>query len=177
MVDENTAMPTTYTGTLSADGFEVWLTWETILGEFGIPGFEKVIKTGRFTHFFGDDRQADIIFTTYRDDDGLLLGFHSEYRDEEGFLNPFYMSVNPDHRRKGVASILAAHTEERFIAEEGPTYGFSHSEFAAMSRKERTELVMPNRHKALTTTDDGAGFLNKHIKSMLETDGAQGEAP
>ena len=60
-----------------------------------------------------------------------MLGIHGQYYDDSGMRHPLLMIVNPDHRGKGIATQMALHLEQEFIAQEGPKYGFTPEEFAA----------------------------------------------
>jgi GNAT superfamily N-acetyltransferase len=79
------------------------------------------------------------------------------------------MIVNPDYRGKGIATQMAIHLEQEFIAQEGPKYGFTPEEFAAMSRAERAALAVPDMYKDTMTNSAGAGFLNNFVDKLYNS--------
>jgi GNAT superfamily N-acetyltransferase len=137
-----------------------WFSWQNRFKEFGTPGYEKVTFPVKVSN---TDLPIDVTFTTYRNEDGILLAVHGCYYDESNIRHPFLMTVHPNHRGKGIATQVALHLEQEFIAQEGPKYGFTPEEFAAMPRAERAALVVPDMYKATLVNNAGAGFLNNLV--------------
>jgi hypothetical protein len=137
-----------------------WFNWQNKFKEFGTPGYEKVTLPVKVSNI---DLPIDVTFTIYRNEDGLLLGVHGQYYDNSGIRHPFLMTVHPNHRGKGVATQFALYLEQEFIAQEGPKYGFTPEEFAAMPRAERAALVVPEMYKDTPVNNAGAGFLNNLV--------------
>jgi hypothetical protein len=142
---------------------EDWPMWEDKFGKLGTPGYEKITRLFSSFGFLGHANYVTAFYTTYRNEDGLLLGVHGQYYDDSGIRHPLLMIVNPDHRGKGIATLMALHLEQEFIAQEGPKYGFTPEEFAAMPRAERAALVVPEMYKDTMTNSAGAGLLNNLV--------------
>jgi GNAT superfamily N-acetyltransferase len=145
------------------NNFNDWLNWENKFGEYGQPGYERIILPIRAPKVFGTDSFVDLTWTLYRGEDGLLLGVHASYYDADEIRHPFVMTVHPDHRGKGIATQISLYLEEEFIANEAHKYGMTPAEFAAMPRAERAALVVPDIYKDVTTNSAGAGFLNNLV--------------
>jgi GNAT superfamily N-acetyltransferase len=150
--------------------FSDWLNWENRFGEFGEPGYQRMVLPIKAPKVFGNDSSVDLIFTLYRGDDGLLLAVHASYYDAGGIRHPFVLIVHPDHRGKGVATKIAHDLEEEFVANEAHKYGMTPAEFAAMSRSEMAALVVPDMYKDVTTNQSGAGFLNSLVNKFYNVE-------
>jgi len=146
---------------------EDWPMWENRFGKLGTPGYEKTTSLFKSFGFLGHANFVTAFYTTYRNEDGLLLGIHGQYYDDSGMRHPLLMIVNPDHRGKGIATQMALHLEQEFIAQEGPKYGFTPEEFAAMPRAERAALVVPDMYNDTITNSASAGFLNSIVDKFF----------
>lgn len=146
---------------------EDWPIWENKFGKLGTPGYEKITSPISSMGFFGHNSFVDGIYTTYRNEDGILLAVHGCHYDESNIRHPFLMIVNPDYRGKGIATQMALHLEQEFIAQEGPKYGFTPEEFAAMPRAERAALVVPDMYNNTIANSATAGFLNSIVDKFF----------
>jgi len=156
--------------TLPEGGFQTWLNYETKFGEYGDPGYERILLPIRSVKAFGNNDPFDLIWTLYRGEDGLLLAVHASYYDADGLRHPFIFIVHPDHRGKGIASKIARDLEDEFIANEAHRYGMTPAEFAALPRAELAALVVPDMYKDVEANPSGAGFLNKLVDQFYNVE-------
>jgi GNAT superfamily N-acetyltransferase len=147
-----------------------WPFLERRFDKVGTPGFTQVVSPVKAPHIFKQDSPVDVIFTTYRDENGLLIGVHGFYYDKSNIRHPLIITVHPDHRGKGIATQLALYLEQQFIAQEGHKYGFTPEQFATMPRSQRAEIVVPDMYKNMTTNPAGAGFLNNIVDQFYNTE-------
>ena len=157
-------------GTLPPTDFSHWLFLETRFGEHGEPGFSKQTNSMTNQTLFGHNSPVDVFYTLLRDENGLLVCIHCQYYDENGIRKPYFIMVHPDARGKGIATQMALHIEEEFIATQAHKYGLTQEEFSTMPRHERAALVIPDMYNGLTTNDAGAGFANKLVDTFLQTE-------
>ena len=155
-------------GTLPEADFSHWFFWEKMFGEYGEPGFSKRVSPMTNATLTGHSRPVNMNYTSLRDDEGLLICLHAQYYDDNGIRKPYFIFTHPDHRGKGVASRMALHLEEEFIATQANQYGFTDEEFASMPRHERAALVLPDMYDGMTTSNSGAGFINKIVDTFFE---------
>lgn len=90
--------------------FEEWAWIEKRFGEFGEPGFAQEIYPAK-SPAFGESGQADVTITTYRGEDGALLGIYGTY-PVNGYGKPYMLNVHPDFQRMGIATSLINRTLE-----------------------------------------------------------------
>jgi GNAT superfamily N-acetyltransferase len=147
-----------------------WPFLERRFDKVGTPGFTQVTSPVKAPHIFKKDSSVDVIFTLYRNEEGLLLGVHGFYYDESNIRHPLMITVHPEHRGKGIGTQIALYLEQQFIAQEGSKYGFTPEQFATMPRTQRAGIVVPDMYKDMTTNAAGAGFLNNIVDQFYNTE-------
>jgi|GEM_PF-5587068 len=94
--------------------------WNNVVERYpsGDPGFsETTVKTQ--AQRFGHSNVVDVRYTFYRSETGELLAFNMSFINEEGYQKPFGLMVHPDHRRKGIGTLMIDFIRERFMNENG----------------------------------------------------------
>jgi len=131
--------------TISVD--DQWNSFVRKFGENGEPGFREIRENMRSVHFFGHDNTVTVVWTTYRDEDGKLLAIHGCWKDSDGEQHPLLLQVHPEHQRKGIGTMMANFTRERYM-DEYKKDGDPNSVFAPIK-----------------TTEAGAAFINKYVNN------------
>ncbi len=91
--------------------------------------------------------------TTYRGEDGGLLGFALYYRDETD--HPFieYILVHPDHQRQGIGRKITDFIVQQYELETGLKYPYVENVAGVANRTKVTSSV--------------ANYLNKHVPNAI----------
>ena len=132
------------------DYFQDWLTMESFLGEYGDPGFNQIrYENARFKSIENGEPWP-ITFTTYRGEDGQLLGMHSFYINKQGMQQPFVFMVHPDHQRKGIGTIITNYIMEQYRERNGHEYPYAAN------------------WKNVESTESAANFMNKYAKQKIQ---------
>ena len=126
--------------------FSEWAGIEGKFGEVGPTGYsEQTITVRNFAAIFGHNDPVDVRFTSYRNEDGVLLCIHGCYL-EDGIQKPFVYNVHPDHQRQGIGTMVAKHIIARYEQEFGKPFSYTDS------------------WQNVTYTLPSANFVNKYIQ-------------
>ena len=123
----------------------LWDQLEASWGKYGTPGFTEETRQVHAPGFFGTNEKVDVRFLAYRAEDGELLGLQGCYNDANGDQKNFAFMVNPNHRRKGIGTILVNYVRERYMRERGIDMD--------------ADVTFSNVLK----TQSGATFVNKYV--------------
>ena len=131
------------------DHFADWLSVENFLGEFGEPGFHKMVRSF-IVPSINPGKEMPFNFNMLRNDDGLLVGVVVNYM-MNGVRKPWVVMTHPDHQRQGVMTRLASLIVADYEQEYQRPFSFSDSWADA------------------ETTESVANFANKFVKNVIET--------
>lgn len=102
------------------EGYQMWLSFE---GKFESkdqsPGFFTWDSHASVLGTTPGDGQWPVRWTTYRREDGKLLGMFCTFNDLDNAHHTLYIHVHPDHQRQGIGRILTDFIYQRYETERG----------------------------------------------------------
>ena len=131
------------------DHFADWLTMENLVGEYGEPGFSKMVREFIWPSI-NPGYAMPFTFNMLRNDDGLLIGLVVNYM-MNGVRKPWVVMTHPDHQRQGVMTRLGNFIVADYEQEYQRQFSFSDSWSDA------------------ETTESAANFANKFAKKVIES--------
>jgi hypothetical protein len=130
------------------DYFADWLSVENFLGEYGEPGFHKMVREFILPSV-NPGYAMPFTFNILRSDDGLLIGVVINYM-MNGVRKPWVAMTHPDRQRQGVMTRLA----NLIIADYEQEY--------------QLQFSFSDSWSDLETTESAANFVNKYAKTAIE---------
>jgi GNAT superfamily N-acetyltransferase len=131
------------------DHFGDWINLENFLKEYKQ---EEQFTQNTFNMMHPEiipGEKVPVTFTSYRGDDGQLLGVHAFFTNKDGVRKPFVLVVHPDHQRQGIGTKIAD-----FIINQ---YEETH----------KTEFDYKSIWGDVRTTESAAMFVNKRARQDL----------
>ena len=131
------------------DHFGDWINLEIYLGEYKEEEqFSQITRNMQHPGIVPGEK-VPVTFTSYRGDDGQLLGVHAFFTNSEGIRKPFLLVVHPDHQRKGIGTKLT---------------DFIITQYEEIHQK---EFDYKNSWSDVQTTESAAMFVNKRAREDL----------
>lgn len=131
------------------DYFGDWINLEIFLGEYKEEEqFSQVTRNMQHPGIV-PGKKVPVTFTSYRGDDGKLLGVHIFFIDENGIYRTFVLITHPDHQRKGIATKLIDYDFKKYEEDTGKEFDY---------RKTWGDV---------TTTESAANFVNKYVRNAI----------
>ena len=131
------------------DYFGDWINLEIFLGEFKEE--EQFSQFTRNMQHSGivPGKKVPVTITSYRGDDGQLLGVHMFFIDENDVYRTFVLITHPDHQREGIGKKLMDYDIAKYEETTGEKFDYVKS------------------WGDVTTTESAANFVNKYARNAI----------
>ncbi len=131
------------------DYFGDWLNLENFLEEY-----KEEEQFSQRTHDIQHPgivpgKKVPVTFTSYRTDDGKLIGVHIFFTDENHVYRTFVLITHPDHQRKGIAKKLIDYDIAKYEKATGKKFDYVKS------------------WGDIKTTESAANFANKYAREAI----------
>lgn len=145
-------------------GYQTWLTFE---GKFESkdqsPGFFTWDSHASVRGQTPGDGQWPVRWTTYRREDGKLLGMFCTFNDLDDAHRTLYIHVHPDHQRQGIGRILTDFIYQRYETERGEKFPYDGIQ-SSMRKASPAIAAYLNKTVPLVYNDDLLAWKNPDVE-------------